>query len=498
MTTNRMISVVAVCALMGVAGRAMARPDARPAPFPDKASAIVFQGSSDDPAFGEDVAAMRTVLTSNANRWQYDGARGSIATLTAGGAGANRANWANLGTAMNGAAQNMWAQAARDQNFVYYHASHGGNINALNSNMEFGDGTRTATQFATAVKDNLKFGHNEYSSNGTATSCVRTMTFMLQGCNTGGMMQQLTDVLGSKATRRATFPALSDITVLTAADSGECAYSSPRPETGSTWSRAMYGFTTGGVAVGGSLQGNNARSAWDVYRDTARNDTSNANAAYTINAAQGTGNNAAMYERGARPDGSGQYEHPLYRHVQFYPALTFGEGVDGRVNVRAGNTTLDFRLSEHNRAGSDVPISGPIPIMMTLTNASAGFMQADRDLRPLASLGTLPSGDLRFVDYYTFNLTNSGGITFNGASLMLEMESDDAAAAALLGGLRLFRHDATNGWVNTNASWNPFQSKFLLDGITSLGTYAVVVPAPGAVALAGLGGVLVLRRRRVA
>lgn len=497
MKTNLTISAVAVCVLMGVAGKAIARPDTQPAPFPDRAAAILFQGSSDDAAFGEDVGAMRTVLTSNANRWQYDGTRGSIATLTAGGAGANRANWANLSTAMNGAAQGMWSQAARDQNFVYYHASHGGNIDATNSNMEFGDGTKTATEFATKVRSELKFGHTEFSSNGTATSCVRTMTFMLQGCNTGGMMQQLTDAIGSKAARRATFPALSDITVLTAADSGECAYSSPRPETGSTWSRAMYGFNTGGTDVGGSLQGNGARSAWDVYRDTARNDTSNANAAYAINAAQGTGNNAAMYERGARPDGSGQYEHPLYRHVQFYPSITFGEGVDGRVNVAAGNTSLDFRLSRHNVAGSNVPISGPIPIMMTLTGASAGFIQADRDMRPLASLGALPTADLRFVDYYTFNLTNSSGITFSGGNLMLEMESDDAAAAALLGGLQLYRHNGT-GWVNTNAMWDPTISKFSLPNLESLGTYAVVVPGPGAAVLCGLGGVLMIRRRRVA
>lgn len=488
---SNVTSLVVVCALVASAGQAWARPDTNPAPFPDKASAILFQGSSDLPAFGEDVAAMNTLFTSNANRWQYDGTSGSVATLTAGGAGANGANWANLKTAMTGAATNMWSQLARNQNFVYYQSSHGGNIDNLNSNLEFGDGTKTATEFATAVKENLRFGHTEFSSNGTATSCVRTMTYMLQGCNTGGMIQQLTDTLGSKAVRRATFPALSDITVMTAADSGECAYSSPRPQTGSTWSRAMYGFRDGATDVAGSLTGNAARNAYSVYQTTAQNDTSNNNAAYAPNAAQGAGNGAVMFVQGARSDGSGQYEHPLYRHVQFYPALTFGEGVDGRVNVGAGNTSLDFRLNRPN-----APISGPIPIMLTMSNATAGFIQADRDMRPLASFGALPDPSLQFVDYYTFNLTNTSGVTFTGGSLMLEMESDDAAAAAAIGGLRLFRYDGTRGWVNTNASWDPSLSKFSLANLSALGTYAVVVPGPGAVVLCGTGGLLVARRRR--
>jgi hypothetical protein len=504
MTKKRMISVVVVCALTGVAGRAVARPDTRPAPFPDKAQAVLLSGSS-EARFTNDVNSMAGVFTSNANRWQYGAA--NVQTLTYAGTGASKASVANLQTALTTAAQQMWTKPAREQNFVYVHSSHGlpgddgSTVSRLGSQMMFGEGAgggaRSSVDFRNMIRDYLRSGHTEYSSNGSSTSCVRTMTFMLEPCFSGGQIYELTQVLPSKENRRKYFPALSDVTVMTAGRYDECTYGLP-DDSGNRFMREFYGYGSGATRTSGTLEGMGARSAWSVYETAAQRNIANDGTAWTPDYGFGSGNNAVMHVASTASDGRGNPEHNLYRHVQFYPSITFGEGVDGRVNVRAGNTTLDFRLSEHNRPGSDVPISGPIPIMMTLTNATAGFIQADRDLRPLASLGALPSPDLRFVDYYTFNLTNSGGINFAGGSLMLEMESDDAAAAALLGGLRLFRHDPTNGWVNTNASWNPFQSKFLLDGITSLGTYAVVVPTPGAVVLAGIGGILVLRRRRAA
>src|SRR5262245_56570617 len=116
-----------------------------------------------------------------------------------------------------------------------------------------------------------------------------------------------------------------------------------------------------------------------------------------------------MHEASTASDGRAVPEHNLYRHVQFYPSITFGESFDGQVNGGAGNNSLDFRLGQHNAPGSVVPISGPIPILLSLSGATAGTMIADRDMRPLAAYGALPDPSLSFVDYYTFNLTNLTG-----------------------------------------------------------------------------------------
>lgn len=503
MKTNLTISAVAVCAMVVVAGQAMGRPDTRPAPFPDKAQAVLVSGSS-EARFTNDVNSMAGVFGSVDNRWQYGAS--NIQTLTYGGAGASKASVANLQTSLTTAAQQMWTKPAREQNFVYVHSSHGlggddgSGASRLGSQMMFGEGAgggaRSSVDFRNMVRDNLRSGHTEFSSDGSSTSCVRTMTFMLEPCFSGGQMYELTERLATKENRRKYFPALSDVTVMTAGRYNECTYGLP-DDSGNRFMREMYGYGSGATRTAGALEGNAARSSWDAYQTAAQRNIANDGTAWAPDYGFGSGNNAVMHVASTASDGRGSPEHNLYRHVQFYPSITFGEAFDGRVNVRAGNTTLDFRLSEHNRAGSDVPISGPIPIMMTLSNATAGFIQADRDLRPLGSLGALPTADLRFVDYYTFNLTNTSNVTFTGGNLMLEMESDDAAAAALLGGLRLYRHNGT-GWVNTNAMWDPTISKFTLPNLESLGTYAVVVPGPGAAVLCGLGGVLIVRRRRAA
>src|SRR5262245_24624636 len=115
----------ATLALSVLAGTAAAQ-DARPAPFPDKAQAILVDGSGvggGTDAFPADVNNMETCLTSNANRWVFGAS--NVQKLLYAGAGAGKSSWANVQTAMTTAATNMWSKPAREQNLVYYHSSHG-------------------------------------------------------------------------------------------------------------------------------------------------------------------------------------------------------------------------------------------------------------------------------------------------------------------------------------------------------------------------------------
>jgi hypothetical protein len=476
---------------IGVLGSMTLADDAKPAPFPDKAYAVLVQGSDDHVAFKKDINNMETVLTHANNRWQYGA--GSIRKLLTGGAGDNKTTWANVGKALDAAGKALWAKPPGDQNFVYYHSSHGGKgDNNKNSTLSFGDGYKSAKKFASEVKDKMPDGGQIHSLGGTfETTCVRTMAFMLQGCNTGGFIWELTHTLTDKTLRRKHFPMLSDITVMTAADWNETAYNM----TGglSTFSRELYGYDSGGHQTG-ALEGPNARSAWDVYKYAAQKDVSNNNQdGYHINAKWGTGNNATMYVKGTRPDGSGDYEHPLYRHVRFMPAHTLGDpadGTDGRVATPIGYNNLDFTLD-----GNAAPISGFVPIAINFTALTGGGLYVDRDISPDESLGNPTEG--WFLDYYSFDLIPTDGLTFETIyAFNLAIESDDIVKDWIdLDDVKLFNY-RDSAWADTGATFNQSTFSFSLNDYDALGTFAVVVPTPaGAIAIALFGMLAVARRR---
>jgi hypothetical protein len=492
MTTLKTIAPAAFVLLAGLA-RAQ---DANPAPFPDKAQAILVQGSTEG-RFQNDINNMETTFTSVNNRWVYGAS--NLQKMLFGGTGAGLSSWANVQTAFQNAGNNMWSKPAREQNLVYVHSSHGlgGNDGTANdargSQMEFGPGAgggmRSAIDFRNLIAGNLPQGHNQYSLNGaTPTTCVRTMNYLLEPCHSGGQIFELTETLGSKDYRRKYFPALSDITVMTAADNNECSYGLP-DGSGNRFMRELYGYESGGSHVSGSLEGAGARNSWSVYQTAAQRNIANDGNAYTPGSLFGTGNNATQFVRSTASDGRGSPEHNLYRHVQFYPSVTFGEAGDGRVNVGSGNVNLDFRLNAAN-----APVSGAIPMTLSLTGCSGGEILADRDRLPTTAT-PLPDPSLSFVQFYTFNLINSGGVGFSGGSMRLTMETDDAVQASTLGALRLFRYDGS-GWQNTGAPFDWGTSSFDVGGLSSLGTYAVVVPEPGVLALGCLGALLLMRRRR--
>ncbi len=466
--------------------------DMRPAPFPDKAAAILVQGDT-EVRFKNDVNDLTTVLSGN--RWKYGTNGGSVRKLLMDGT-AGATTWTNVGKAFQGAGADMWAAPASQQHLVYYHSSHGGNISDKNSTMSFGDVGKDAKDFVKMIQDHLPQGHKEFSKDGTTnTTCVQSMTFMLQPCRSGGQIYELTTTLADKEVRRKYFPALSDISVLTAADSNEDSYSCAAPPgvspPNNTWS----------VPLTNGLKTNFAMSAWDVYKNAAENDVSNDNKAYTPNSDFGAGNNRTQYVPGKVPDGSGQYEHPLYRHVSFYPSITFGAGsADGNVSWGSadGHTTLDFGLSGPSDR-SLIPKSGPVPVRLSNVELlTTGQLNLDRDMWPLEPMRSALDPSLSFVQYYTFNMLGGGEFGSTG-SLEIDFERDDVETLAnVMNSLKLFQW-RSGAWHDTLANLDYDNNRFsvgLSPSIAAFGTFALVIPQPGAFTLLILGGLLAASRRR--
>ena len=121
-----------------------------------------------------------------------DGSLGAngIQTLTPGGAGAAKISVTNVPTAFVNAASLLWSTSVQNQSLVYCHSSRGSPFapaSNQNSNLISGADTESADAFWKLARDNFVSGHTQYSINGaTNTSCARTMTYVLQGCNTGG------------------------------------------------------------------------------------------------------------------------------------------------------------------------------------------------------------------------------------------------------------------------------------------------------------------------
>lgn len=470
--------------------------DTNPAPFPDQAAAVLVQGSTEAMFLG-DVNSMESVLSNSAYKWNYAAAGAAwLRKLTTGATGDFKTSWTNVGRAIDNVGKTLWGGSVADQNFLYYHSSHGGPINNTNkksSELQYHtDGDKTVDDFWHLIRDEMPDGGEIHSLNGaTQTACVRTMTYILQACYSGGHIHDLTEELADKTFRRKYFPFLSDITVMTAADYNERSWGNSAG-TGSTFSQAFYGFTdTSKIPpedVTGALQTNTAKSVWAVYKDAADNDVSNPDQPYTIGAAWGSGDNATMYERGDRCDGSGDYEHPLYRHVRFYPAHTLGDvGGAGNVDVAFGDNDLDLSLT-----GDDAPVAGPLPLHLDLYGVTgAGHLETDRDIKVAH-----PDPSITFVDYYTFDLNLESGLDFDWGELLLEWDEDDIPAGCE-DDLVLYQWTDTRGWVDLRADFYP-EDNYLSADIAELSQLALAIPEPAALLVLALGAFVEISRRRPA
>ncbi len=494
--TRAIRSAAAISALALVQSAGLAQ-DTRPAPFPEKAAAVLVSGSggAGNLRFGKDIDKMTDVFTNNAFRWKYtSNGAGFVQTLKTDSAGDSKSTFANVGKAVDSAGKSLWTTASRNQNFVYVHSSHGtGNTNK-SSNISFENGEQSSDAVWKMIRDQMPDGHTQYSKDGTTdTTCVRTMTYMLQPCFSGGMIHDLTVNLSDKALRRKHFPFLSDITVMTAADSNECSYGQG-DDGANHWMKTFYGgINDAGNPIPGILKDGAAHSAWDVYKYAAENDIRNPQTnGYAISAFGAGETQPTRYQKGANYGTSANKEHPLYRHVSFYPSLTFGDTVDGRVDVAPGNNSFDFRLGS-----ADAPFSGAVPITLELTSTTAGHINVDRDMYPDAGLGALTDPSQFFLQYYSFDITPTGVFVADAIGLTLAVEFDDILNMYAHSDIHLF-HSAGSGWSDTNAAFDIPSSTFTLEygSLYELGTFAVVVPEPGSIALASLGGLLALRRRR--
>ncbi len=493
--TTRITNCVTLSALTIITAAGKAE-DTKPAKFPDKAYAILVQGSVEG-RFKNDVNKFETLLTHTDNRWEYGAS--SVNKLLWGGSGDAAATWDNVGKALDAAGKNLWSKPAAEQNLVYVHSSHGLDIDSKNSKMSFGnDGNdhndyRTSDQFVSQIISKFPDGNQNFSLNGnTETTCARSFTFMLEPCFSGGQIWDLTETLVTKENRRKYFPFLSDVTVMTAGDSNECTTANA-DDTGNSFLQSFYGYTHGSDgAITGALQGEDARSAWAVFKDAAqKTDVNPENTNYTPNSNFGSGNNKTMYVKGTMYDGGGENDYPLYRHVQFYPAMTFGDGAEGRVNLGAGDSSLDFRLG-----AAQAPLAGALPITVDITGATAaGTINADRDRRPDQGTAGLEDDEL-FLDYYSFDLKLNDGITFSEATLVLDIEVDDWMFDYRPSMMNLYQWDEDEGWTDSGAIFNAHTSAFYAFELSSLGTFAVVVPTPASICLLGVSCLMFGSRRR--
>ena len=490
---------IALCLCVGALTCQAPADDANPAPFPKVASAILVQGSADKAAFLNDVNSMEGVFNTAAYEYSY-----YIQKLTTGGAGASQTSPANVQNAMQNAGSVMWLSPVAAQNFVYFQSSHGNDsadLNNMNSTMAFNGTDVDAKTFVGWVQDKMPQGHTQYSSDGaSATTCVRNMVYMLEPCYSGGQIFQLTTTLADPVLRKRFFPFLSDITVMTAADYNECSLSTVNLAA-NTWARSLYGYNNGG-AVAGALQTKTPGSVWDVSKKAAQIDTSNPAAtvpAYTINAAFGTGNNATMYVPGTSyNDPDGLKEHPLYRHVNFYPALTLRPSLpDSTMGVPLGAepNSLDMRLN-----GPNTPGNGPVPLQMSIYGVpTSDTLMVSREKKVWDQNPSLPAG-LEFVEYYIFQLSMLNGSSFAGGSLTISYNQDtDPTQIADSPYDLFFEPSADAGWIDLHATQDSNQREVRADiiGANGLGEFALVlVPEPGVVSLVAIACLIMIRRRR--
>src|ERR1043166_1679171 len=358
-----------------------------------------------------------------------------------------------------------------------------------------------AKTFVGWVQDKMPQGHTQYSSDGaSATTCVRNMVYMLEPCYSGGQIFQLPTPLADPVLRKRFFPFLSDITVMTAADYNECSLSTVNLAA-NTWARSLYGYNNGG-AVAGALQTKTPGSVWDVSKKAAQIDTSNPAAtvpAYAINAAFGTGNNATMYVPGTSyNDPDGLKEHPLYRHVNFYPALTLRPSLPAStmgVPLGAEPNSLDMRLN-----GPNTPGNGPVPLQMSIYGVpTSDTLMVSREKKVWDQNPSLPAG-LEFVEYYIFQLSMLNGSSFAGGSLTISYNQDtDPTQIADSPYDLFFEPSADAGWIDLHSTQDSNQREVRADiiGANGLGEFALVlVPEPGVVSLVAIACLIMIRRRR--
>jgi hypothetical protein len=496
-TSRRQRSIHIAVALCACALTAQARADdAFPAQFPTRATAILVQGSVEARFLG-DVNAMGGVFSNPNYNWNY-----GLQTLTTGGAGAAQTSPANVRGAMANAGVIMWIAPVGAQNFVYYQSGHGNaGTGNKNSTMEFNGTSSDADTFTGWVKDNLTAGHTQYSTDGTtATTCDHSMTYILEPCFSGGQIFDLTTNLADPVTRKKSFPFLSDITVMTAADYNECSLANAG-NNGNSFSQAFYGYTnTMGNAVPGALQTKNPISEWDVYKTAAQRDDGNppaATPAYTINAAFGTGNNASMYVPGTSYAAAPQAEHPIYRHVNFYPALTLMPSLPDAtmgVAVNAEPNTLDMRLNAPNAPGN-----GPVPLLMSIFGVpSSDTLMVSRQKKVWDQNPSNP--DLAFVQYYIFQLSMLNGSSFSSGSISISYNQDtDPTQITAMPFDIFFEPSPDAGWIDLHATQDPAMREVTagINGANGLGQFAlVVVPEPLATSLLLLAGWTLTRRQR--
>lgn len=476
--------------------------DSNPAQFPIKASAILVQGSSDDPGWLNDVNAMNGLFTNANYNYVY-----GIQQLTVGGAGASQTTTANVQSAIQNSGTAMWLSSVGSQNFVYYNSAHGGpGTGNKNSTIDFNNTDVSADTFTGWVKNNLPQGHTQYSTDGTTnTTCVRSMTYILDDCFAGGYVYDLTTLLADPATRKANFPFLSDITVMTAADYNECAItvSSGTPGAFGAFSGALYGYTRpdNSNVVAGSLATKTPGSEWDVYNAAAQNCYKNPAAttpAYAINAAFGTGDNATMYTAGTQFGGvAGNTQHPVYRHVRFYPALTLIPALPDPtmgVPLNAEPNSLDLRLN-----APQAPGNGPVPMTLSIFGVpSTDTLMVSRQKNTWDQNLPEPISLDQFVNYYIFQLSMLNGSTYTGGSISIYYNQLTDPTQIAVNPFDIFEEiSPDSGWIDLSATQNYSDQSVTADLNGSLGEFAlVIVPEPAQITLLGLTIMAVGRRRR--